>query len=387
MRVTVVHSFYSSAQPSGENVAVNLQVAALRRAGVETSLVSVSTDDLSSQRGYKLRTAAGVAVGAGIDPTAEIAATRPDVVHVHNLFPNYSTHWLDRWAGPLVATIHNYRPMCAAGTLARDGHDCRECVGVRPALPALRHRCYHGSLAATVPMVAMLARGVTGHPVLKRADQVIFLAPRAERIYWESGFDRPQAVTILPNYVDAQVGASVPVADRVSAPWVYAGRLAPEKGIVPALRNWPREVPLHVYGGGPDEVEVARLASESGGNVRYLGSRTHEELMALLPTFAGLVFPSMFAEGLPTIYLESLAAGLPVVARAGNSAADDVAAHGTGVVVPEVDGLADAVRTVSADLGTYSDASRARFEAAYSESAWVAGVGRVYERAEKVHRG
>lgn len=381
MRVTIVHSFYSSAQPSGENVAVKLQVEALRRAGIDTTLVEVSTDELSVKRGYKLRTAAGVALGTGIDPLPAIRASRPDVVHVHNLFPNYSPRWLSRWDGPLVATIHNYRAMCAAGTLARDGHDCRECVGTRVALPALQHRCYHGSLAATVPMVAMLARGVPGNPVLRRADRVVFLAPRARRIYVESGFPRPEVGTVLPNFVADRRTAAVPVAERRGAPWVYAGRLAPEKGIVAALRAWPKSVPLHVYGGGPDEGEVARLASRSGGDVEFLGARGHDELLELLPGYAGLVFPSMFAEGLPTIYLEALAAGLPVAARAGNSAADDVAEHGTGVVVDEVDGLAEAVDAVTADLEGYSAAARARFQQAYSEPAWVAGAQRVYAEA------
>ena len=263
MRVTVVHSFYAGDQPSGENVAVQLQVAALRRAGIATRLVSVATDDLATHRGYKLRTAAGVALGTGVDPTDEILAGRPDVVHVHNLFPNYSTRWLAGWRGPLVATIHNYRAMCAAGTLARDGHDCRECVGTRLALPALRHRCYHGSFAATMPMVAMLARGVPGNPLLQRADRVIFLAPRAQRIYLESGFDRPEAGILLPNFVAAQSIAEISQPYRATAPWVYAGRLAPEKGIVAALRAWPADVPLHVYGGGPDEAEVRRLAGLS----------------------------------------------------------------------------------------------------------------------------
>jgi len=34
------------------------------------------------------------------------------------------SNWLKRWSGPLVATLHNYRPACAAGTLFRDGKVC-----------------------------------------------------------------------------------------------------------------------------------------------------------------------------------------------------------------------------------------------------------------------
>lgn len=376
-RVTILHSFYSSATPSGENVAVELQAAALRDAGHETTIVGVSTDDLRRERFYGARTAIGVATGTGIDPTRRLSETEPDVVHVHNLFPNFATRWLQRWPGPIVATLHNYRPLCAAGTLARDGAPCTDCVGTAFPLPALRHRCYRGSALATAPLALSHIGGVGRDVLLRRADQLVFLAPRARQLYADAGFVRLDRARIIPNFVQP-IPSTESGDDRDSAPWLYVGRLAPEKGVVPMLSAWPHDVPLHVVGAGPQEREVARLCT---GSVVYRGSLQRTEVLEALLRYRGLVFPSLFAEGLPTVYLESLAAGLPVVARAGNSAADDVQEHGTGVVFETFDGLHAALREVDADRRHYATRAAHRYEQAYSPSAWVDGITSVYDAA------
>src|SRR6266702_8426604 len=92
-----------------------------------------------------------VATGFGADPTEDLRRFAPDVVHVHNLLPNFGTRWLDRWPGPVVATLHNFRSMCPAGTLYRSGHVCTACPDGNPGA-ALRHACYRGSTLATLPL-------------------------------------------------------------------------------------------------------------------------------------------------------------------------------------------------------------------------------------------
>ena len=62
-----------------------------------------------------------VALGRGFHPTEELRWFRPDVVHVHNLFPNFSTGWLARCPTPVVATLHNFRSVRANGLLFRSG--------------------------------------------------------------------------------------------------------------------------------------------------------------------------------------------------------------------------------------------------------------------------
>ena len=77
-----------------------------------------------------------------------------DVIHLHNSFPLISPSILAAARQshvPVVATLHNYRLVCAAGTLLRDGRPCFECLHGSP-LPALTHSCYRDSRLATAPL-------------------------------------------------------------------------------------------------------------------------------------------------------------------------------------------------------------------------------------------
>ena len=51
---------------------------------------------------YPVRSGPSVASGRGAEPGAGAAWVPPDVVHVHNLFPNWGTRWLGEWSGPVV---------------------------------------------------------------------------------------------------------------------------------------------------------------------------------------------------------------------------------------------------------------------------------------------
>src|SRR4029453_11122177 len=79
---------------------------------------------------------------------------RPDVVHLHNTFPLISPSVIEacRARGvPVVATLHNFRLLCANAQLLRDGRPCDLCVGRIP-WRGVAHRCYRDSARATIPI-------------------------------------------------------------------------------------------------------------------------------------------------------------------------------------------------------------------------------------------
>src|SRR5574337_2103864 len=108
MRIAVVHSYYSNRVPSGENVIVDLQVEALRRAGHDVRVISRHQEDVERSRAYPVVTAVRVATNRGPSPVHEINRFDPDIVHVHNLFPNFGRRWAARLSSRLVTTVHNY---------------------------------------------------------------------------------------------------------------------------------------------------------------------------------------------------------------------------------------------------------------------------------------
>lgn len=162
MHVLVVHNRYASAQPSGENNVVDQEVALLREAGHRVEVFERRSDDIGA-RSLLAKAALPLLVPWNPAVRAELAARlrtgRPDVVHVHNVFPLLSPAVLAACADagvPAVATLHNYTQVCPPGTLQRDGRPCTECVGATP-LPAVRHGCYRNSRLATVPLAVSLS--------------------------------------------------------------------------------------------------------------------------------------------------------------------------------------------------------------------------------------
>jgi glycosyltransferase involved in cell wall biosynthesis len=379
MRIAVVHSYYSSRQPSGENVVVDAQVAALRQAGHEVLVVGQHTDELERHLTYPLKAAWTVATGKGPDPTATLTAFRPDIIHVHNLFPNFGTHWLENWQGPVVATLHNFRPMCAAATLYRDGEVCTLCPDGDPGA-ALRHSCYRGSKIATVPLAIGRRGGIESDPVVGRAEALVALSARTKSLYETYGV-RPERVHLVPNFVDDPYAGGWPTGvpnDR----WLFVGRLSPEKGITELVQAWPEGYDLDVYGDGPLRSTVARAAPD---RIRLLGEIDRADLRAVMPAYQGLVFPSRWFEGMPSVFLEAFAAGLPIVAVEGSTVGDEVAGSGLGLTLARdagADEWAAALAAVASLRHRLSPLARSEYERLYTEPAWMEAIERVYARAQ-----
>jgi glycosyltransferase involved in cell wall biosynthesis len=372
MRIAVVHSYYSSQQPSGENVVVDAQVAALREAGHDVAIIARRTDELQHTRGYKARSAGSVATGIGESPIAELTAFAPDVLHVHNLFPNWGTRWLQEWRGPVVATLHNFRAVCAAGTLYRAGKSCTLCPD-RNSLSAIVHACYRGSRTATLPLAVRNFRGVAGDAVLSRADRVVVLSPRAFGLFSGFGLSLEKTV-VIPNFVDS---ADFTPQAPVGREWVYIGRLSEEKGIRTLLKDWPDNQILNIYGEGELRLETEGAVA-GRTNLRYHGKLNHSQVASVLARARGLVFPSECAEGAPLVYLEALAAGRAVIAREGNGAADDVAKAGAGVTYTDSIELKDALALSTRQLVTYGRTARLHYEATYTQQRWLESTERLY---------
>lgn len=374
MRIALVHSFYASAQPSGENAVVRDQFAALQAAGHDVRLISRDTDDVQSQRLFAVRSALTTATGRGPNAEIELATFAPDLVHVHNTFPNWGTRWLRGWAPRTVVTVHNFRPLCAAATLFRDGAPCDDCLRT-PVLPAVRHACYRGSRAATVPVaLASRPRGPL-RSLLTEAAAVVVLNEPAREIYANQ---LRRDVRVVPNFVD-----DVPNPDPGRAPtgWVYVGRFTPEKGVADLVRHWPPNEALDVIGAGPSESEV-RSAARASDSVRVHDPLDRAELRTRLGGYEGLVLPSRWAEGLPTVVLEAMAAGTPSVVSTDVAAAAALRDFGVSEPYDASAGNVDLGRALAA-VRAGGPALRARTRsvhaAQFSRASWLAAMTTVYD--------
>lgn len=375
MHVLVVHNRYSSAQPSGENKVVDQEVELLRAAGHRAEVFERRSDDIAT------RSLAGKAALPLLVPwnpavrselAARLRAERPDVVHVHNVFPLLSPAVLAACADagvPAVATLHNYTQVCPPGTLQRDGRPCTECVGTAP-LPAVRHGCYRGSRLATVPLAVSLS---------------------VNRRRWWSGVERFFCISAAQRDVLVRAGMPAerlavkhnfvpdPAARRSGAGehLLYLGRLAEAKGVRLLMAAWDEiaagggvGVPLVIAGTGPLEREVAAWAA-GRADVRHVGLYDAAQCREAIARSVAVVAPSTWLEAFGLVAVEAMAAGVPAVA-AGHGAFVELVEDGvTGLLhrPGEPASLASCLRRVTVDAARNREmgqAARRRYEQAFS---------------------
>ncbi len=370
MRIAIVHSFYSSAQPSGENRVVEDQARALRQAGHDVLLLGRHTDDEQRMRTYPLRAAWRVSSGRGPDPTERLVAFAPDVVHIHNLFPNIGTDWVSKWPGPVVVSIHNYRSVCSNGLLFREGEVCTECPQ-QGNQRAVIHGCYRGSRLATIPVAASRRRDRLN--LLRRADAVVTTSEASGELL-RTLLPFPMRGTMIPNFGPGEAVDPLPASQRDG--WVALGRMSPEKGFRELVRDWPEGQHLTLIGDGEEQAEVWGAAR--GKSIAVLSTVPREELRTMLPRFTGLVFPSLWPEVAPQVVVEAMRVGLPVVADERNGVADLVVRSGAGGVYHDPTSLRSVMETVRADCDNLSDKSIRHYSRNWTPAVWLNSISELY---------
>jgi glycosyltransferase involved in cell wall biosynthesis len=397
MHVLVVHNRYSSAQPSGENNVVDQEVELLRGAGHRVELFERRSDDIAA-RSLPGKAALPLLVPWNPAVRAELAARlraeRPDVVHVHNVFPLLSPAVLAACADadvPVVATLHNYTQVCPPGTLQRDGRPCTECVGAAVPLPAVRHGCYRNSRLATVPLAVSLA--VNRRRWWSGVDRFFCISAAQRDVLVRSGMP-PERLAVKHNFVPEPGAVRVGPGEHL----LYLGRLAEAKGVRLLMAAWDEVsgaggvgVPLVVAGAGPLEPEVAAWAA-GRDDVRFIGLCDPAESRRVIARSVAVVAPSTWLEAFGLVVVEAMAAGVPTVA-AGHGAFVELVEDGvTGLLHQPGDAasLALCLRRITADADVGREmglAARRRYEQGFSPAVGLERLEEGYRAAIAARSG
>jgi len=367
LRILLIHSFYRPGQPSGENDVVLNQRDLLRSRGYDVEIWG-PTSPADMGMAQKVATGLRVSVGRGLDPRAFIKRFQPDLIHIHNFFPNISVQWLDQCTVPVAMSIHNYRTVCANGVLIRDSRPCTDCL-TGSSLNAVRHGCYQNSRAATLPVIGFQRQ--LRSAIERNVDKLIFTSELSREML--SPLLVHRSSVLLPNYVaDAQrQNSSGP--DTTHPYYVVLGRLSPEKGIEQLLRIWPRHLNLVIVGDGPQRAELEALADAT--NVTFRGFVSAEERDAILSGAGALVLPSVTLEADPVVVAQALSVGTPCVVHAQTSSAR--LADGSRAVRTYQD--QDSLEASLEELGgsVVRGVARGLYEKTWSADSWLA----TYERS------
>ena len=373
-RVLVLHNRYRV--HGGEERAVDLQLAALRRAGVEHRALFRDSAEAGKARAARALARGGEHEQEVADAVREF---RPTVVHVHNMHPLFGPRALAaaRDAGARVLLqLHNFRLFCAIGVSFRFGEPCFRCHG-RWTAPGLALNCRR-----SLPESAVYTYALAKHQpsVFDAVDR--FLAPSRYAAGQLAKLGVPaDRLDALPHYLPAPGFADASRADRGEFALAF-GRLAPEKGFDCAVDAAAiAGVPLKIAGEGPDENElIARIARDEAP-AELLGRVPEAKLRELIRRAAMVVVPSRGNETFGYAALEAMAAGVPVVAAA-SGALPEVA--GEESCVRRNDALALAGRMEDlwdepARRLSEGEAALARAREHFTEGRYLTGLLKVYD--------
>jgi glycosyltransferase involved in cell wall biosynthesis len=395
MRVLVVHNRYSSRVPSGENLAVDDEVRWLREARVDVARHEVSNDDMVAPGALARIRDGGDALWSlrarrqFLDALTDV---RPDVVHVHNLFPLLTGSVPSAAASrgtPVVWTVHNRRVRCVAGGHFRAGAPCHQC---RPGwrAPGIVHGCYAGSAVAS----ALVTASSSLFRATARRSGLIPIAVSDHMARWlasTAGFD-PARVRVKYNAV---APATVPLTDPAAGrTFVFAGRLALYKGVRLALDAWrevPRElnVTLRIVGDG-DAADEVRDAAAADPRIEWVGHVAPADVGAHLAAGRAVLVPSLWDEPFGRVAAEALAHARPVITTGRGGLAEIVDETVGWVVGDSPRALAAAITAAATSddvVRTRSAAALARHEERFSPRATTEALLGIYDDACKRQRG
>lgn len=241
---------------------------------------------------------------------------QPHVVHVHNLFYQASPAVLKaaRDLGvPIVMTLHNFRLICPAALLLRDGQICTKCVNLKFPVHGVYHACFQDSVPKSLLLSTFLWYSKVQGIWQDSVDRFIVLTPFIKDLFLQSSLGAgANRLCVKPNSTDDIYEDTEELSTRRQG-FLYIGRLSREKGVHLLLEafNALPEKTLTIVGTGPLEQELRDMACD---NVQFQGEQARSSVARLLKASKALVFPSLCYEGLPNTIIEAYAAGTPVIA-------------------------------------------------------------------------
>lgn len=311
MKILFCHNHYS--QRGGEDAVAQKEMELLRSAGhtvIPFTRDSAQIADYSLWRkicaffggfyNWKL----SHALGEIIDQE------KPDVAHVHNVFPLLSptVYLVLHMKGvPIVQTVHNFRFFCPNGLLFCHGRTCTRRSG-QSMLPCVRRRCLRNSAFYTL-WYALILRFHYLLGSFRKIDCIVTLNRFSARLYRQAGYG---TVCCKPNSSDAQPDPEAPCEDY----FLFVGRFSQEKGVMTLLKAADGlGIPLKMIGNGPLDREVRDyMEAHPNPDVTFLGYQPPDVCNYYAQRALVTVFPSECYENCPVTVIDSLTLGTPVLA-------------------------------------------------------------------------
>ena len=242
-----------------------------------------------------------------------IRDTKPDLVHLHNIYHQISPsilHTIKKYHIPVVMTLHDYKVVCGSYSMFANGKPCEACTGGRYYQCFSKKCVKDSSVKSLITTIEMYLH----HKLLHIYDLVdIFISPSRflmDKVE-EMGFKGK--IVHLPNFIN--VDGFDPCFGSKKRTICYIGRLSEEKGILTLIEAVKGlDIKLNIIGEGPLKEAIGdKVKSEGIKNVELLGYLSGQNLKEEIQRCMFTVIPSEWYENSPLSVYESFALGKPVI--------------------------------------------------------------------------
>lgn len=313
MKILIIHNKYG--KYSGEEAVVDAQIALLKTKGHQVITYFRSSEELETISNGKVKAFFTAFYNKKVinEIKSLINNEKPNIVHVHNLYPIISPAILPeikKMGIPIAITIHNYRLLCPNGLFFTNGSICEKCTGFGKEFNCITNNCESSIFKSTGYALRNLwAR--TNKYYLNNIDAYLCLTEFQKNKLVDNNFDAKKCF-VIPNMYSKNIqDVDYHIKDRHYI--AFAGRISPEKGI-PLLLEVAKRLPqleFHIAGkmrdGYKDELQIPK-------NVILRGMLNTEEMKTFYANARLYLHTSICYEGFPMVFPEAMAYKLPIIA-------------------------------------------------------------------------
>lgn len=254
--------------------------------------------------------------------------SKPELIHAHNIYHQLSPSILveaKKRNIPVVMTLHDYKLICPNYLMFNNGKHCERCLNGN-YFNCLLHNCYNSYPRSALAALESWLHHKVWHVYRDNIDLFISPSNYLKEKMVSAGWDASKIIVLInpaPEYQPQSDGSRL----------LYIGRLSNEKGVdvlLRALKLTTEE--LDIAGTGPDELKLKNLTKELEleNRVTFHGHVAGETLEKLKREAKAVILPSIWAENMSLVLLESLAYGKFIIASASGGTPELIEDNRTG---------------------------------------------------------
>jgi glycosyltransferase involved in cell wall biosynthesis len=329
MKILLVHNFYQSSSPSGEDSVFKNELGLLEKSNINVITYTKHNDKILKYRilnKIKLPFKNIWSLETYREIQSLIKREKPDVAHFHNIWYliSPSAYYACKDMGvAVVQTLHNFRIFCTNGLLLRDENICEECITktsnkFRVIKNALKYKCYKKSRLYSLSVAFTEYIHWINETWINKVDEYIALTKFSKNKFIEAGLPSSK-IYVKPNFL---LNPPRPNYSHKNYA-LFIGRLSYEKGInilidsIKYLNFLFKRInfKIKIIGDGPLKAYMENLILVSDiKNIEFLGLKNNNECIELLKDAKFLILPSICYEVFPMVVIEAFACGKPVIA-------------------------------------------------------------------------